>query len=473
MFLMLKLFFLTRQTTSSILLTQMIGRALRGSQFGGTDKAYIVSFIDNWKQVINWGKSDFSGEKNDEKIEYGKHPDLELISIELVRRWAEQVSLRPQGIVTHDPFISLLPVGWYLIEFQTSISESEDNQFRQLLLVFDNELESYHRFIQNLLKLDIQEFAEIDVSFETQLSQLVDWQHKYFYNSEEYLGNALLKNIFHIARHIAQNDGEPPKWFDFEQRKYHDLDAIAQQYIIVDQLSRINENQKLKIEYERTDRYWNVIYPKYERFQEQYNDCATRILNEPSPPPPPPTDLGDENNELQISREIRDAVRKRDSYRCLCCGEDKQSLLQIDHIVSRYYGGSDFTDNLQTLCKICNRVKGTKKIDFRQQITPLDVCPSTFPNLDLPNLLQAQDRHQWEKFIRRSINFFYQCNAVKIVKIANSGTYINPWEIRLYNANNHSWIETYFGKFGELTSQIRQRRQEVGFDSPYRIIVCR
>ncbi|MEW6494969.1 MAG: helicase-related protein [Cyanobacteriota bacterium] len=52
--------FLTRQTTSSILLTQMIGRALRGPQFGGTDEAYIVSFIDNWKQVINWGKADFS-----------------------------------------------------------------------------------------------------------------------------------------------------------------------------------------------------------------------------------------------------------------------------------------------------------------------------------------------------------------------------------------------------------------------------
>ena len=41
--------FLTRQTTSRILLTQMVGRALRGPRFGGTPDAYILSFIDDWK----------------------------------------------------------------------------------------------------------------------------------------------------------------------------------------------------------------------------------------------------------------------------------------------------------------------------------------------------------------------------------------------------------------------------------------
>ena len=46
--------FMTRQTTSSILLNQMIGRGLRGVNAGGTEKAYIVSFIDQWKYKINW-----------------------------------------------------------------------------------------------------------------------------------------------------------------------------------------------------------------------------------------------------------------------------------------------------------------------------------------------------------------------------------------------------------------------------------
>ena len=45
--------FLTRQTTSSILLTQMISHTLK-TQFNGTEVAYIVSFIDSWKHLINW-----------------------------------------------------------------------------------------------------------------------------------------------------------------------------------------------------------------------------------------------------------------------------------------------------------------------------------------------------------------------------------------------------------------------------------
>jgi superfamily II DNA or RNA helicase len=42
--------FLTRPTTSTIFMTQMIGRGLRGKEAGGTEKAYIVSFIDEWKK---------------------------------------------------------------------------------------------------------------------------------------------------------------------------------------------------------------------------------------------------------------------------------------------------------------------------------------------------------------------------------------------------------------------------------------
>ena len=38
--------FITRETKSDILLPQMIGRALRGPRMGGTEKAYIVAFID-------------------------------------------------------------------------------------------------------------------------------------------------------------------------------------------------------------------------------------------------------------------------------------------------------------------------------------------------------------------------------------------------------------------------------------------
>jgi superfamily II DNA or RNA helicase len=46
--------FLARPTISTILMTQMIGRGLRGVKAGGTKNAYIVSFVDEWKEKIAW-----------------------------------------------------------------------------------------------------------------------------------------------------------------------------------------------------------------------------------------------------------------------------------------------------------------------------------------------------------------------------------------------------------------------------------
>ena len=49
-----KTVFLARPTVSKILMTQMIGRALRGTAAGGTSEAHIVSFVDKWNENIAW-----------------------------------------------------------------------------------------------------------------------------------------------------------------------------------------------------------------------------------------------------------------------------------------------------------------------------------------------------------------------------------------------------------------------------------
>lgn len=64
--------FLTRQTTSKIMLTQIIG-TLRGSKFGGTDEANIVSFSDNQQQLINWAEFKLEERRvNDSNAEVGE-----------------------------------------------------------------------------------------------------------------------------------------------------------------------------------------------------------------------------------------------------------------------------------------------------------------------------------------------------------------------------------------------------------------
>ena len=59
-----------------------------------------------------------------------------------------------------------------------------------------------------------------------------------------------------------------------------------------------------------------------------------------------------------INEEVRNTIFKRDNYKCIKCGSNKD--LVIDHIMPFPKGGVTELNNLQTLCKKCNREKGNK-----------------------------------------------------------------------------------------------------------------
>ena len=62
-----------------------------------------------------------------------------------------------------------------------------------------------------------------------------------------------------------------------------------------------------------------------------------------------------------IPARLRHEVFKRDNYRCRECGAtNKETTLEIDHIVPVSKGGTNNINNLQTLCKACNRAKHTR-----------------------------------------------------------------------------------------------------------------
>ena len=57
-----------------------------------------------------------------------------------------------------------------------------------------------------------------------------------------------------------------------------------------------------------------------------------------------------------IPKSVREEVFKRDNYCCVMCGSTKN--LEVDHDESLANGGTNHIDNLQTLCRDCNRRKG-------------------------------------------------------------------------------------------------------------------
>ena len=66
----------------------------------------------------------------------------------------------------------------------------------------------------------------------------------------------------------------------------------------------------------------------------------------------------------KISKTKRIGIFIRDGNICLCCGTTKN--LTVDHIIPKSIGGSKKGKNLQTLCKVCNNIKGNKIIKYRE-----------------------------------------------------------------------------------------------------------
>ena len=106
--------FLTRQTTSQILMTQMIGRALRGRKAGGADEANIVMFMDEWKRLIDWATpASLDGGTEESRVIRGYYP-LEYVSIRLVEELSRQIN--SGGELPSPPFSRIMPTGWFQTE---------------------------------------------------------------------------------------------------------------------------------------------------------------------------------------------------------------------------------------------------------------------------------------------------------------------------------------------------------------------
>jgi 5-methylcytosine-specific restriction enzyme A len=71
----------------------------------------------------------------------------------------------------------------------------------------------------------------------------------------------------------------------------------------------------------------------------------------------------EEKPSRYIPLSTRVDILSRDGYKCVFCGRNsKEVTLEIDHIIPFSGGGSNQSDNLQTLCFDCNRGKGARKL---------------------------------------------------------------------------------------------------------------
>lgn len=89
------------------------------------------------------------------------------------------------------------------------------------------------------------------------------------------------------------------------------------------------------------------------------------------------------NRPGRLDEDIRRAVLRRDRWRCLWCGWDVASVpLEVDHVIPWSAGGTNATDNLRTLCQVCNQERSNRRADVDSARTLLivgacDLCRET------------------------------------------------------------------------------------------------
>ena len=371
-----KTVFLARPTVSSILMTQMVGRALRGTSAGGTASAYIVSFVDHWNEHIAWvnPESLFDGNNDyqDNDSERAKR-DLRMISISKIEEFA---SILDDAVDTTAlekiPFEQRIPVGMYAF---TYLEENGMDHAYQVM-VYDSTQDSYKNLMAALPSL----FKSFDATEEYLTETLLDEMEAQCRDSffcGEMIPPYERRDVLNILKYYAQYEAVP-QFYTFAEidRSKLDVGKIAQHIwdedmgerkrtAYIDSLWESSDDNMLRLFFGRKLyflRQLNIELMKLSH-PDIYDDennikYGTRALEDM-----PLHEIGKINPTLE--KELRDQAfeKAKDSdgnYHCACCGVTDKSRIyfQVDHIIPMNNGGKSVAENLQILCRQCNGTKG-------------------------------------------------------------------------------------------------------------------
>lgn len=430
--------FLTRQTTSTILMAQMIGRALRGKKAGGGDEANIVLFMDEWKRLIDWATpAMLDGGLGGERVVRGHYPH-EYISIRLIEELARRIN--SGGEYAGPPFSRIVPIGWYQTEFVVAVEDGseETRPVVEYVMVYDDTKPRFDAFIKHFHQQIPKGWDNEALSQDWMRTAVEPWMTCFFAGGADEIGNSLVTDLARIARHIAQRQAVP-EYHSFDDRAAYDLDALAARRL---SKSSLENDEYLRCEFGKPGTLWRVFYKNYDRFTMAFDGAIRRRIEEQRfgkmqlPPEPRP-------EPKRRRRELSDAEKKqvllRDGNICLCCGAGGRGVrLQVDPIISYSLGGDSTIENSQTLCSVCNREPKLNELNFRQTATLLP-APCEF------ELLARSYNADTAQALTRLVNYFYHCRAVAQVHMhtRSSGRFYATWEVELFGGNDPRWLRQH------------------------------
>lgn len=371
--------FLTRPTVSTVLMTQMVGRALRGLRAGGTKEAYIVSFIDDWNNKIAWVNPATLAEGPVGSITNQKNStdyNLRLIAISKLEEFALSADATVDtSLIDRIPSIDRIPLGMYMFTF-TDVTDDQSMEHNHQILVYNSTKSAYDALISDLSGLMKEYKIDGEKIPEDVLVEMTSFCR------DEYFDDNMIpaynpKDIECLLKFYAQKETEPLfVTFDEIDRKRLDVYTIAKE--IIDKDMRESE-KKAYIE-----NLWNeegslfpVYYSNMIFFRSMIDNEKNKIQDGVSEQAPKITEQHEKIKRLPLEKikeinldyytQLKEGAyaKAKDAsgnYVCAKCHKvfNTRRYLQIDHINPMDNGGESVPENLQILCRKCNSEKGAK-----------------------------------------------------------------------------------------------------------------
>lgn len=380
--------FLARPTISTILMTQMIGRGLRGPKAGGTKEAYIVSFLDDWEDKIAWiNPEKLFIEENVDFNDTDKETKKQLIRLVSISK-IEEFAILANSIIDPETkmqlekldFIQRIPKGIYQFRYLVK-SEGEEVEKNCEILVYDNIENSYKNLVETLpYFVKDNNLEEREILDEQELVLYSKQIEDEFFSGVDRYPAYSIEDIKSLLQYYIVQD-EIPQYIELKDRENFDIDRIAHEIYDKD-LGPRSEKELIDSYWIGSEIEWQTFFNYDKRiFLNEINIAKSRLLHPDlySKERTSPTETQElrrfENMSLYDIRSadpayekaLRDQVFKKYTdkngyYFSAASGFKSKSRLsfQVDHIKPMHNGGLTVLENLQLLTRAENMVKGAK-----------------------------------------------------------------------------------------------------------------
>jgi superfamily II DNA or RNA helicase/5-methylcytosine-specific restriction endonuclease McrA len=392
--------FLTRPTTSTILMTQMIGRALRGTKAGGTDKAYVVTFIDDWENKINWVNPEkLHIEEDAEFIDRDKETAKKIARLISIDKIEEFAKIMDSSIDTTDleklDFLKRIPIGIYRFSILEPCESGESVPRNYDVLLYDDTEEAYDNFINDLETIfKLIDADDREVLSEGELQYLLNTVKDVYFPNSQSLVAYRDDDVINILRFYAQKQIKP-EFLAFSEKRKCNLARVAR-HIYDNSLGGRAMTDYVDSLWDDETTFWRVLFGSKLYFKKQLHIEICKLEGDygdtlSTPPVLIPDDVPLEDltlNEIKERdpieyRKIKNAVfAKATKNGFISCAVSKfkskiRNDFQIDHIKPMSQGGKTVLNNLQVLSRKAHVEKTTleNKNRLLKTMTSSISCP--------------------------------------------------------------------------------------------------